>query len=484
MKGPDTFEFLGQTRHLRSIRDWDDPSHCRLWRYNLHYFDDLCSIDASLRSDWHESLIERWVKENPAYRGSGWEPYPTSLRIVNWIKWIAAGNDMPSQCQQSLAVQADWLSRNIEWHLLGNHLFANAKALLFAGLYFSGVDADRWLDVGTKIMVRELDEQVLADGGHFELSPMYHSIALNDVLDIMNADRHWPGVLSTALLSKVDEAAPRMIHWMQAMCHPDREIALFNDSALGIAPSPDELLAYARRLQLEISPPVHTSQHLANSGYVRAVFGDAVLLCDVGRIGPDYLPGHAHADNLTFELSLFKKRWIVDSGCSTYDVGEERLRQRSTAAHNTVTVDNTNSSDVWAGFRVGARAKPCDVEVNIADDLARIDAAHDGYMRLAGAVMHRRRWEIGSGNLRIHDELSGRFDTATARFLLHPDVHVECNADSASMSHGGHRAVLTIEGGELRLRKGSWHPRFGVTLSTHRLDVVFHKSSVDISIAW
>ena len=79
---------------------------------------------------------------------------------------------------------------------------------------------------------------------------------------------------------------------------------------------------------------------------------------DVGEIGPDYRPGHAHADTLCFELSVFGQRLVVNSGTSEYGLGAERLRQRGTAAHSTVQIDGADSSEVWSGFRVARRARP------------------------------------------------------------------------------------------------------------------------------
>ena len=78
------------------------------------------------------------------------------------------------------------LEKRIESHLLGNHLFANAKALVFAGTYFSGAEADRWLNRGISILEREIPEQILLDGGHFELSTMYHALIFEDLLDLCN----------------------------------------------------------------------------------------------------------------------------------------------------------------------------------------------------------------------------------------------------------------------------------------------------------
>jgi len=142
--GPTSFRFLNETRDLTDC-GWDDISIPGLWRYNLHYFDDLNAEGAAQRAQWQLALLSRWVRENRPTEGVGWEPYPTSLRIVNWIKWTLSGNRLPPECVESLGLQARWLSRRLETHLLGNHLFTNAKALVFAGLFFEGADARAWL---------------------------------------------------------------------------------------------------------------------------------------------------------------------------------------------------------------------------------------------------------------------------------------------------------------------------------------------------
>ena len=86
---------------------------------------------------------------------------------------------------KSLYEQALWLEKNIEYHLLANHYFKNGKALIFAGMYIAGQDAERWLKKGRQIIASELEEQILPDGGHFERSPMYHAMILEDCLDIL-----------------------------------------------------------------------------------------------------------------------------------------------------------------------------------------------------------------------------------------------------------------------------------------------------------
>src|SRR5690606_16865601 len=108
---------------------WDSPKEEKLWRYNLHYFDYLNVEGAAELGSNHASLARRWIEENRPPVGTGWEPYPTSLRIVNWMKWQLTRERAEPWMNASLAMQVRWLVRRLEWHLLGNHLFANAKAL-------------------------------------------------------------------------------------------------------------------------------------------------------------------------------------------------------------------------------------------------------------------------------------------------------------------------------------------------------------------
>ena len=178
----DTVEFLSLKGNVNSINCWNDPTKEKLWLYNLHYFDDLSSSDSVEREQIHFNFIDKWIEQNIACNGNGWEPYPLSLRLVNWVKWFSRKSDFEQKYLASMLQQADALSQQLEYHILGNHLFANAKALTFIGCYLTGNEAERYLDVGLKLLDREIPEQFLADGEHFELSPMYHEILLWDLL--------------------------------------------------------------------------------------------------------------------------------------------------------------------------------------------------------------------------------------------------------------------------------------------------------------
>jgi uncharacterized heparinase superfamily protein len=485
----DTFYFLNKSGSLSAL-GWVDTSetasHGKLWRYNQHYFDDLNSVNASDRTEWHISLLEHWVAENKLSSGVGWDPYPTSLRIVNWVKWAYADNVLPAKCVESLALQARFLMNRLEWHLLGNHLFVNAKALIFAGLFFFGKEADQWLHQGLKIIGDQLPEQVLADGGNFERSPMYHAIFLEDLLDLLNLAQAFRGVVPHAYLVQWREVAQRMLNWLNGMIHPDGEIAFFNDAAIGVAPSPAELVAYASRLGLQADPVDARVTHFFESGYVRVAFRDAVALLDIAPVGPDYLPGHAHADTLSFELSLFGRRFFINGGTSEYGISSVRHFERSTAAHNTVEVNSENSSEVWGGFRVARRAYPKDILIEEQSNSVVVACSHDGYRRLSGKPVHRRIWHFSESALTVSDQIEGRFDFAVAHFHVHPSVTVS-SIDASSwllQLSEGQKVLVTVGEGIPKWSPSHYAPEFGMRLETQCLKVVLGKNGARVCINW
>lgn len=495
--------FLGQRGALDEI-GWHDDSREKLWRYSQHYFDDLNARDADGRVQWHTALIEEWIAQNPPGVGVGWEPYPTSLRIVNWIKWSLGGGKLSDSALHSLAIQARWLSQKLEFHLLGNHLFANAKALVFSGLFFQGAEAQDWFEKGIEILKREIPEQILADGGQFERSTMYHALVLEDVLDLCNLLRCFASGVSDqmqmlaglqSLRNLCDARAPDMIRWLKAMQHPDGEISFFNDAALGIAPSCNELENYATRLGFSVASITAPVNHLKESGYCRIQTENAAAIIDFAPVGPDYLPGHAHADTLSFEFSVFGQRLLVNSGTSCYGVSAERLRQRGTAAHNTVVINAQDSSEVWGGFRVARRAHVQHVCIeHKGHDATVAYAEHDGYTRLPGNPVHARRFLLKEHSLIISDEIRLRskahpLGLAVARFHLHPDLELEVSREDKS------KGSIRFAGGQVLYWRASlasrvwiepstWHPRFGESVNNQCLVLELLNGKSELQLDW
>ena len=468
-----TASFVGIERTYSGAIDWAPADAPALWVYHLHYFDDLPSSIDAVAPEWKARLIERWIEENPPIEGAGWDPYPTSRRIANWTRWILEGGPgelLEERMLQSLALQARHLERNLEYHLLGNHLLANAKGLVAAGLLFAGEEGEQWLDRGLSLLEQELDYQVLEDGGHIERSPMYHAVLLDDLLDLLNLLRA-SGEARHIAEGLIDGAAS-MLDWLAAMSHPDGGPAFFNDTAKGAAPTLAELAGYALRLGVRWRPSAFPSIHtLDPSGYVRLASRDGrtvVFFDAAGPIGPNEQPGHGHADALSFEVSRDGHRLFVNSGVSTYGRTPERLAERGTAAHNTARIDGVEQSEVWASHRVGRRARP----VRSGTANGTVFAAHDGYTRLPGRPVHERRLRLDDGALTVTDRFEGTGDHRLEwLFHLHPDCEGSVEGRNVLVRRAG-RDVARLEvpeGVEVSVTAGLWHPGFHTSLENLRI---------------
>lgn len=485
MTGPDRYRFLNHDGGVARAEDWNDPAQPKLWLYNLHYFDDLNSDGADDRAVWHQAAIVRWISENPIGAGNGWEPYPLSLRIVNWIKYDLARGALTLTARESLANQARALEGRIEYHLLGNHLFANAKALIFAGAYFDGAEAERFLALGLRLLIQEMGEQILSDGGHFERSPMYHAIILEDVLDLLALSQVFPGALG-GVREKLSAAAGPMLSWLAAMTHPDGGLSFFNDAAFGIAPAQADLFRFAAGLGLpKPSTPADGLHLLDPSGYVRLQNDRAVAILDAAPIGPDYLPGHAHADTLSFEASFGGRRVIVNGGTSVYGLGPQREAERSTASHSTLQIEGGDSSEVWAGFRAGRRARVFDRVPRRADDEVAFAASHDGYRALKGRPVHRRAWSLTERTLSITDAVIGPPATAVARFHLHPDVSASLDMDKRGGALTiGRQTIRWTTTGEAAIAASEWRPEFGKRMAAQQIVITMTAASLTTDFTW
>jgi uncharacterized heparinase superfamily protein len=486
---PWRFTFLNKTDDCHFPEDWDSKKS-KLWVYNLHYFDDLLATDAHARVRLHFELIQKWIAENRPGYGSGWESFPISIRCVNWIKWSLNGSQLPAAALRSLVTQIRLLHKRLEFHLLGNHLFKNAKALLFAGLYFQGSEAEGWLDKGLAILDHELNEQVLADGGHFERSPMYHTMILEDCLDLLNLGLVYKNEKTFDLINKLKKTANSMAHFLVGMTHPDNKIALLNDAALNVEPPPHQILAYYKRLtNQEIVLPKQSCWSFPETGYfVMAPHKGNRMVVDCGPVGPDFQPGHSHCDTLSFELSLKNKRVIVDSGCFQYEDSPIRRYNRGNAGHNSVTVGGQNQSEVWRAHRCARRARPlyANLEVDSKNGLT-FQGAHDGYCRLPGAPIHHRRIVWREHTYIIEDVVKGRGrHDIESRLHIHPALSVKLEknrvvlkSDQTPLAYVG-----TLGSGRLETDVGYYCPEFGLKQRCMVLKVTIQDSLLPYRGGW
>ena len=462
---------------------WNSEKKSKLWLFNLHYFRDLSNITDDSQQELMETIFQNWIEKNPLGLGVGWSSPTLSIRIVNLIKWFLEKKmDNPSFIK-SLVHQIRYLEKKIEYHLKGNHLLANAKALIFAGFYFEGKESDRWLKKGMKILKKEIPEQILNDGGHFERSTMYHSIILEDLLDLENLFVSNPSILNTKYLKiqELKSIIDKMISWLQVMIHPDNEISFFNDAAFKVSSSPKKLFDYAKRLNHQMPVLENGLTYLQDSGYIRYESNGLVLIIDVAEVCPSYLPAHAHADTLSYEFSYKNQRIIVNSGTSQYDRSEQRNFERGTSAHSTLEIDGRNSSEVWDIFRVAKRAKVSDICFKEKKGRLIISAKHDGFSKFKGKVFHKRKWVIKKNSFKVKDKIIGSFSKAISYTFLHPSVKVSNKYlfldESTKISWNSKPSLSRIE-------SSFWYKEFGASKRNKniQLDMNFKKNIIKSNI--
>jgi uncharacterized heparinase superfamily protein len=347
-------------------------------------------------------------------------------------------------------------------------LIRDALGLAFAGRFFTGKVASKWLTRATDLAIEQIREQVLPDGGHFERSPMYHLHIMEDILSLALL------IEAPAARSRLNETWLRMAEYLAWLRHPDGRLALFNDGGLDAACEPSRMMNLGERLGLTVdSAPRQGGRYFPDSGMV--VWHGRVwsVFFDVGPVGPDYQPGHAHADTLAIECSYAGKRLFVDPGCFAYDNDERRRYDRSTAAHNTVCIDNTDSSEVWHIFRVGRRARPIDVKVQTGRAESRASGAHTGYDHLPGRPRHQRELMVDDRRFTIIDRIvSSGEHLIQGGFTLEPSWKVTLVPEGWELESGGTRLLLRIiSGNELALsvEPAMYHPTYGLELKTLRL---------------
>ena len=452
-KKENSFTFLNISHSFSDKVNWNINQFGKLWTYNLNYFDFLNQENISKETGLQ--LIQDFIKNNPLLK-DGKEPYPISLRGINWVKFLSNNQVKDELINNTLYFHYCILFKNLEYHLLGNHLLENAFSLLFGAYYFND---DKLYNKSKNLLISELNEQVLKDGAHFELSPMYHQIILLRLLDCVQLIKLNPIWRKNELLSFLEEKASIMSSWLKNITYNNGEIPMVNDATYTIAPSSKELFNYAKHLGInsQIIP-------LSDSGYRKINSNNYELLIDVGNVGPSYQPGHAHSDTFNFELMKRGIPIFVDTGISTYEKNVNRQEQRSTHSHNTVKIGSKDQTQVWGGFRVAKRAKI----THLIEKPNLIEASHDGY--LSDGYKHTRSFLWGEKYLILKDKINrSTSNNAKAYFHLHSSV--------TKPLVEGNNVILESSGVSIEFERAST-----IYVEEYQLSVGFNKTNLAYKI--
>lgn len=440
----------------------------RLWRMTLSYLGwavpllargdpvSLATVLATLDSlerqnSWSEAGVFRDV----------WHPYSVSHRLINLIAGLAlfravAGRPAPAEEAQILDHVrrcAAFLLHNLERDLQYNHLLKNIVAL---AAFAAALDrpSPRFAFLGGALR-RSIDQQVLADGGHAERSPMYHALCLID-LTLLRDSGLFPNQQDL-----LDERIVVMRRALGALSHPDGDIALFNDAWLGEAPRAADL-----------APPAPDGAcALPEMGYVRLGGGGDAALFDCGPCGPDANPGHAHADFLSVELSVAGNRFLVDTGVPTYSAGALRDECRSAGRHNGPHLAGAEPIEFWHSFRIGRRGRAARIESEALAGVASLWCAgwQDGYRRHG---VTPARW-VGlwpQNGLLLVDVWQG---TGAFRPALRFTVSGAWRSEAGpAFTQAGRRVAFGLVAGKgAAVEPARWWPRFGEEQPAHAVTV-------------
>jgi uncharacterized heparinase superfamily protein len=449
------FCFLNETLYIGG--EWELTTPSRLWRFNLHYFGFLLAMASS---EDQVRLILDWIWRVKLGSPDAWHPYVISLRICNWIVtisecWSRISIDNQGYITRSLAQQLDYLNHHLEFDVLGNHLLENCKALIVGGVFLN--QPEYWRK-GYAILMSQLSEQILSDGGHYERSPAYHFIVLESVGMAYQALLE---VMSTEELVSLERVLTRMCEFGVTMLW-DGAFPLWNDSAFGIVADPEQVI---RDISVLIGIPVPVAMtgvtiHEA-TGYVVYRSEPWSWCLDVGPGGPDFLMGHAHNDCLSFTLRVQEQDLVTDSGVYEYAAGEWRDYFRSTAAHNTVRVNGVEQSEIWSSFRVGRRAH---IEAFFYKESESIVGAwHTGYAHM-GVHVGRSIYFGRTNEIQVMDMFRSECEIELESYIhFAPGVLIiQDTPERYFLEFGQGRAVLMIDPRWSCVVKESWYsPQFG-----------------------
>jgi uncharacterized heparinase superfamily protein len=434
------FTLLGSTVR-RPMPLWTPIDISRRWCEEINSFSwlrDLRATGGDSARRTARQLVAAWIDANRRWHPITWNPQVTGRRLANWLgqyDFFAASADVEFRHRllREMAFQARHLNKILPAGLSGGRAIGALKGLIYAGICLPDAESCRLR--GLALLRDAMAQQILADGGHIERSPRRHLEVLRDLIDLRAALVAAELEVSDDLHATIEQMAPVL----RLLQHGDGGLALFNDSGEEADWQVDLVLQRAGgRSRPLASAPI--------SGFQRLQAGRALLIVDTGAPAPSGFDGAAHAGTLSFEMSVGRERLIVNCGAQASD-GEWRTVQRGTAAHSTLVLAETNSSQIVPGDGLGRRPENVTCRREETEGNVWLELSHDGYAASHGLLHHRRLYLSGNGeDLRGEDRLeckgAGRLGTDFAvRFHLHPSVQ-------ASLSQSGDTVLLRLPRGD------------------------------------
>jgi uncharacterized heparinase superfamily protein len=413
------------------------PAEALAALHRFSWLDDLAALGVPEGWKKAEGWAAQWLERCDGWDHIAWRADVTGDRLFAWlVHWsrLTADATLRRRLMASIARQMRHLDRVAAAEAPGVPRLNALRGLIAAA---AACGAERKLARALRKLARELDRQILPDGGHAQRSPKAQLAALVALIDARAVLRAAEADVPQALQSAIDRAAP-MLRFFR---HGDARFALFNGSDEDTPERIDLILARAdAKGRAPLSAP--------HSGFQRLQAGRTLVLADAGAPPPHGFDGAAHAGILSFEMSYGRERLIVN--CGGYDGVDAQWRaaSRATAAHSTLIVADTNAGELRAEGGFGRAPRIITVERAEDEGAQWFQASHDGYAAAFGLIHSRQLFLAADGDdLRGEDRLTGRAGQAFAiRFHLHPSVQ-------ASLTQEGSTVLLRLPSGTgFRLR--------------------------------
>ncbi len=439
------FEVMGTVRPLRpaeqdGLQDWGPQGGSATWRAAAHGFAWLRDLRAlgtdaarlrgrALTADWL-SLGSDPIAEAPEVAGAR-----ISAWLGHWDFLAATADDaFRKALMQRMAQDARQVTAELPSEATHRGALVALKGAMAAAV---ALEEEAWLGRCVRFLQPELERQFHPDGGHVERSPAQLLAALQDVIEIRNL-LHGAGVEAPPILNAVlDRAAPAL----RLLRHADGGLALFNGTR-------EETPAMLDLVLTQAQSRGRAPAALPETGFHRLQASRTLVICDVGAPPPgkrDAAAGglprgadrFAHAGTLSFEMSVGRDRLIVNCGAAPAAEGEWRDALRATAAHSTLVLADTNSSELKQEG-LGRRVENVEADRQEANGAQWLEATHDGWLRQFG-LRHRRRLYLSESgdDLRGEDVLEPDREVEVPgfvlRFHLHPAVVASLQQDEAGV---------------------------------------------------
>lgn len=435
------FVFAGKEVMCDGRSPFEMPAPSSDWARELLEFGwlrHLRAAETSIAMANARAFVDDWITLQGRGHPEAYRLPVLSRRLISWCTQSpliigAAEHGLYRRFVKSMARQTRLLRCALIEEVDDVDRLLGVIALCYAGLCLANQSA--LLKSASQQLGRELDRQILADGGHISRHPGLIGELLLDLLPLRQAFAAQNRTPPVPLLNAID----RMMPMMRFFRHGDGVLGQFNGMG---ATSPD-IVATVLAYDDARGQPVASATH---SGYERMDAGPSVVLMDVGAPPPRLASARAHAGCLSFEFSAERQRLIVNCGAPDSARDDMRRFTRATAAHSTAVVANRSSARQASGwiereFGPILVDGPHRIEVSRQEGAEGITltASHDGYLANFG-IRHSRSLSLSADGHRLEGidrflkETSGDDEpTVDIRFHLHPSVRISRQSDGRGM---------------------------------------------------